>query len=148
VLRQENYHLAILEFYNNIDPNRTQNATCCSTTPTQTYRSSGVGVHAGRPAVITNRKRNRHRVLNRQTDVLRNHPENVIVAAGEPNQNVRLTLLITPTNVKYPGPALTKEPVGIVIVKLPIWSVTGSAGGLIPLMVFPRVKLELIEKPG
>ena len=60
----------------------------------------------------------------------------------------RLTLLITPANVKYPGLALTKEPAGIVIVKLPIWSVTGPAGGLIPLLVFPRVKLELIEKPG
>jgi hypothetical protein len=48
--------------------------------------------------------------------------------------------------VKYPGaPALTKEPGGIVIVKLPILSVTGSVRGLIALLVGPRVKLGLIE---
>jgi len=40
---------------------------------------------------------------------------------------------------------LTKEPGGIVVLKLPIWSVTRSVGGFIPLLLTPRVKLELIE---
>ena len=76
VLRRGNYHLAILQFSNRSQPHSKR--YLLSTTPTQPYRSSDVDdycVHAGRPAVITNRKRNRHRVLNRQTDVLRNHPE-------------------------------------------------------------------------
>ena len=40
---------------------------------------------------------------------------------------------------------MTKEPGGIVVLKLPIWSVTRSVGGFIPLLLTPRVKLELIE---
>jgi hypothetical protein len=57
---------------------------------------------------------------------------------------VKLTPLITPTKLECPGTPLTKEPGGIVIVKLPILSVTGSVEGLIPLLLGPRVKLELI----
>src|SRR5438067_2292510 len=60
----------------------------------------------------------------------------------------RLIPLITPTNVKYPGTLATNEPGGMVMVKLPIWSVTGSVGGLMPLLPPASVKLPLIEKPG
>src|SRR5262249_42490084 len=53
------------------------------------------------------------------------------------------TLSIMPIKSKTPGPLVeTKEPGGIVILKLPIWSVTGSVGGFIPLLLAPRVKWE------
>jgi hypothetical protein len=35
-----------------------------------------------------------------------------------------------------------KEPAGMVVEKVPIWRVTASAGGLIPLLVLPKVKLD------
>ncbi len=39
-----------------------------------------------------------------------------------------------------------KEPGGIVTAKVPIWKVTGWAKGLIPLLVLPKVKLDLRTK--
>src|ERR1700730_11937528 len=52
-----------------------------------------------------------------------------------------LTPLIMPMNVYVPKGLCVKEPGGIAAVKLPIWSVTGSATGLIPSLALPRVKL-------
>ena len=39
-----------------------------------------------------------------------------------------------------------KEPGGMVTAKVPIWKVTGWAKGLIPLLVLPKVKLDLRTK--
>jgi hypothetical protein len=39
-----------------------------------------------------------------------------------------------------------KEPGGMVKAKVPTWKVTGWAKGLIPLLVLPKVKLELRTK--
>jgi hypothetical protein len=60
------------------------------------------------------------------------------------------TPLIAP--VKLNGPKAlavlvpVKEPAGMVVEKVPIWRVTASAGGLIPLLVLPKVKLDRISK--
>ncbi len=48
-----------------------------------------------------------------------------------------------PLNVNGPNPVPLKEPAGIVVVKVPIWRVTGSATGLIPLLFSPRVNSEV-----
>jgi hypothetical protein len=50
---------------------------------------------------------------------------------------------ITPRKVNGPNPVPLKEPGGMVVAKVPIWRVTGSLTGLIPLLVLPKVKLEL-----
>jgi hypothetical protein len=60
------------------------------------------------------------------------------------------TPLIVP--VKKNGPKAldvivpVKEPGGMVTAKVPIWKVTGWAKGLIPLLVLPKVKLDLRTK--
>jgi hypothetical protein len=52
-----------------------------------------------------------------------------------------LTRLIVPINVYDPKGLRVKEAGGIAAVRLPIWSVTGSTTGSIPLLVLPKVKL-------
>jgi len=71
--------------------------------------------------------------------------ENRLVPVG-PIAACKGTPLIVP--VKKNGPKAldvtvpVKEPGGIVTAKVPIWRVTGSAGGLIPLLALPKVKLD------
>ena len=53
----------------------------------------------------------------------------------------RFTPLITPAKVKGPALFCVKEPGGMVVVKVPTWSVTGSVRGWM-LAVLLKVKLE------
>jgi hypothetical protein len=53
---------------------------------------------------------------------------------------VKSTPLITPWKENEPAPV--KERDGMVAVKVPTWRVTGSAGGLIPLLALPNVKFD------
>jgi hypothetical protein len=51
-----------------------------------------------------------------------------------------LTPLIVPINVYVPKGLRVKEAGGIAAVRLPIWSVTGSTTGSIPLLVLPKAR--------
>ena len=53
----------------------------------------------------------------------------------------RVTPLITAVKMKSPRWFFVKEPAGIVMEKVPIWSVTASVGGLIAGAVLLKVKL-------
>src|SRR3989304_766778 len=49
-----------------------------------------------------------------------------------------------PANRKSPELSSVKDPAGMVVEKVPTWSLTSSVRGLIPLLAVPRVKFPLM----
>jgi Adenylosuccinate synthetase len=61
----------------------------------------------------------------------------------------KFTPSTTPPNVNGPNPVPANEPAGMVVANVPIWKVTGSATGLIPLLLCPSVYTDRSSKaPG